>query len=232
MGHPMNDAANSHQQLYVALLTHDISNYNQTTRGYLEMLLDEQLGPITDEQARVLTTCLRQCRRIQSLIDAIRLLEQLVRTAPATEPLDLDEVIRDTILAVQREYSDRDIRVRFIPAHRQVLAEPQLSVVFHQLLSNATRHNDSEVVEIDLHLSKSTSEPPMWRILVADNGNGVPPAKRDLVFGRLENEQVHGAGLGLSLTRALVTRWGGEIWLEQTDEGQGAIFGLTLPCVP
>jgi signal transduction histidine kinase len=214
---------------YTALLAHDISNFNQTTRGYLEMLLAEQMGTLSEEQNRVLTTCLRQCRRIQSLVDSIRLLERLENEPPKIEPVELDAAIKTAIVIVQQEFSEQDIRVRFTPARRVVLAEPTLQDVVRQLIGNAARHSNSEVVEVDLNLEQTEEDPPMWRIIVRDNGDGVAMAKREHIFTRLESGQVHGSGVGLSLAAILVKRWSGKIWLEDTPPGQGAVFGLELP---
>ena len=216
-------------QLYTALLAHDISNFNQTSRGYIELLLDEQMGQLSDEQLRVLSTCLRQCHRIQSVIDAVRLLERLEQEPPRLEPTDLDQMLREAIEGTQTALSDQDIRVRFTPAGRKVLGEPHLLEVLRQLLGNAARHNAAEMIEIDLQLRRLEGPPPQWELMISDNGNGVPPARRELIFNRLRDGEVHGVGLGLSLARVVVERCGGRLWLEDTPEGQGATFGLSLP---
>jgi signal transduction histidine kinase len=212
------------------LLAHDISNYNQTSRGYLEMLLDEQMGPVAEEQGRALTICLRQSYRIQSLIESVRLLYDLDAARPVFEVMDLDAAIRETIDAVQGMFSDRDIRVRFAPSGRETVADSNLGVIFKHLLTNAVRHSNAEVVEIDIDISKTTDDPRApWRILVRDNGEGVPPARQPELFARLETRSIHGTGLGLSMVRRLAERYGGKVWLAASHEGQGAIFGLELP---
>jgi len=223
------DPVDRSPRFFVALLSHDISNFNQTTRGYLEMLLGEQMGEISEEQSRVLTTCLRQCQRVESLIDGIRQLERLEATPPQLEPIDLDDVSRQAIESVQTELADRDIRVRFSPGRRRALAEPYLLDLLRQLIGNAARHNDCEIVEVDLSFASQDGDPPMWEITVTDNGNGVPPAKKDSLFDRLESGEVHGAGIGLSVARTLVRRWGGEIALADTAEGEGASLVVRVP---
>jgi signal transduction histidine kinase len=217
-----------YSEFITSLLAHDISNYNQTSRGYLEMLLEEYMGVLSEEHARVLTICLRQSNRIQSLLESVRLLSD-VATAPV-EPMviDLDEPIREAIRFVEKDFADREIRVRFTPADRRTRAEDHLGTVFRHLLSNAVRHNDAEVAEIDVAISE-TQEPGFGRVLISDNGDGVPPARCQDLFSRLDNRDIHGSGLGLSVVRRLVERWGGRVWLEPSEAGQGATFGLTLP---
>lgn len=212
-----------------ALITHDVSNYNQTTRGYLEMLLDEQMGPLTDEQTRALSTCLRQCLRIQSLMDSIALLEQMAQRECRPEVLDAGQILREQVAVVQHEFSDRDIRLRSAAVDCRVKAEPQLSLVFRHLLRNAVQHNDREVVEIGITAREPTGDDPRWRFSISDNGPGVPPARREGLFLRLDGQTVHGSGLGLAVCKRLLERWGGEIWLEESPGERGAVIGLSLP---
>jgi signal transduction histidine kinase len=216
-------------EFVTSLLAHDISNYNQTSRGYLEMLLEEQMGPLTEEQARVLTVCLRQANRIQSLLESIRLLSDLTRTPIELDTFNLDDAIRDAVQWVEKDFADREIRARFTPAGRLVKAERQLADVFRHLLSNAVRHNDAEVIEIEVRITeREAAAERRWEVLVTDNGAGVPPARVPDIFSRLGHRDIHGSGLGLSVVRELVERWGGKVWLEPGRPGVGAIFGLQL----
>jgi signal transduction histidine kinase len=214
-------------EFMTALLAHDISNYNQTTRGYLEMLLDEQMGPLTDEQSRALTICLRQSGRIQSLIESARLIDELEGTEPRLEPADLDEAIRDAVAQVQTSFADREVRVRFTPAGRRTLSEGHLQTIFRHLVGNAVRHNESEVVEVDIEVTRPDEKSP-WLIRIRDNGEGVHPSRRAELFDRVEHLVIHGAGLGLPLVKLLVQRCGGSIWLE-APAGRGTVFALSLP---
>jgi signal transduction histidine kinase len=219
-------------EFVTALLAHDISNYNQTSRGYLEMLLDEQMGALTEDQSRAITICLRQSNRIQSLIESVRLIADLSDVPSEPRALSLDDAILDAIQHTQSTYADREVRVHFTPGDRAVLAEAaHLPTVFQHLLSNAVRHNDTEVVEIHVQV---TRDPPddkttPWKILIRDNGEGIPEPRQPHLFNRLESLAIHGSGLGLSLVRFLVERWNGQVWIEPRADGQGAVFGLTLP---
>ena len=214
-----------------ALLSHDISNFNQTSRGYLEMLLAEQMGTLNPDQLRAMTICLRQTTRIQNLIDAARLLVQLTSTPVNLLPQDLDAAITEAIHQVENEFSDREVRVSFTEDNREALAEGYLQNLMKQLLSNGVRHNDSTVVELSVDITSEDDPAPHWRILITDNGNGVQAGRQEELFDRVAAREIHGAGLGLALASSLLKRWGGTIWLESSVEGDGTTFGVTIPKV-
>lgn len=211
-----------------SLMSHDISNFNQTSRGYLEMLLADQIGELSDEQARVITICLRQTNRIQNLTSAVRLLVEL--SGMPVEPLvvDLDPTMTQAIARVEKDFGDREIRVEFTAEGHTTLVEEHLGCVFRHMLSNGVQHNDSKVVELAVKVSP-VEDPPRWRIMFADNGEGMSEMRGKGLFSRLDTEDIHGSGLGLCLVKRLVERWGGEVWLESSTRGEGSVFGLTLP---
>jgi two-component system, chemotaxis family, sensor kinase Cph1 len=71
----------------------------------------------------------------------------------------------------------------------------------------------------------------MVRFAVRDNGIGIDPEFHERIFGpfhRLHGDEYPGIGLGLALTRRLVERYGGQIWVE-SEGGGGSTFYFTLP---
>ena len=70
-----------------------------------------------------------------------------------------------------------------------------------------------------------------WLFTVRDNGIGIAQKNAELVFGmfeRLGSSEVPGNGIGLALSRKLVERQGGRIWVESAP-GKGAAFRFTMP---
>jgi signal transduction histidine kinase len=73
------------------------------------------------------------------------------------------------------------------------------------------------------------------RIVVCDQGMGLPPGALDLVFERFYRLQddarlgIRGTGLGLAICKEIVQVHGGSIWAESGGPGQGSTFSFTLP---
>jgi C4-dicarboxylate-specific signal transduction histidine kinase len=65
-------------------------------------------------------------------------------------------------------------------------------------------------------------------VSVADRGPGVPEAQREQIFEAAVGSETDGLGLGLHLSRLIVTDHGGRIWVEENPKG-GSIFRFKLP---
>lgn len=107
----------------------------------------------------------------------------------------------------------------------------QMTQVFSNLISNATKYNDKEkglgVVSIGY-----SSTPGFHQFTIEDNGPGIPKKAQSEIFeiftkSRHKNN-ADSTGIGLSIVQQLVTQNGGTINLESV-EGQGATFSFTWP---
>ena len=77
----------------------------------------------------------------------------------------------------------------------------------------------------------------MARVDVQDNGPGVSPEGQQVIFDKFRQAgdtltgKPQGTGLGLPISRQIISHLGGEIWVESVP-GQGSVFSFTLPLAP
>ncbi|HSG54737.1 MAG TPA: ATP-binding protein, partial [Paracoccaceae bacterium] len=103
----------------------------------------------------------------------------------------------------------------------------RLSQVFINLVSNARKYCDAADPELAIRVAQTTDS---LAIDFVDNGSGVSPEAQDLIFekfARVSDRQAGGAGLGLAISRQIVTRLGGEI--TYLAGHPGAAFRVILP---
>lgn len=100
------------------------------------------------------------------------------------------------------------------------------------LLSNACKFVPRPGGRVRVELRRKGS---VFEIRVEDNGPGVPPEARELVFekfhqltGNLNTQKPTGTGLGLAISKQIVEHFGGRIWIEEATLG-GAALCFTLP---
>ena len=78
------------------------------------------------------------------------------------------------------------------------------------------------------------AEPGHLRVDVQDNGIGIASANLDKIFERFQQagdtltDKPEGTGLGLPISRQILQRFGGEIWV-QSEPGRGATFSVRIP---
>jgi signal transduction histidine kinase len=139
---------------------------------------------------------------------------------------EIVESLRNTTLHLKKkgiEYiyiSDReDIEIN-TDVHR-------LSQVMINLITNANKFTDEGKIVMEYKVERDKN-----RILftIADTGTGIPMEKRNRLFERFEklDDYKQGAGLGLAISKQIITRLGGEIWIDPDYTG-GAKFCFTHP---
>jgi signal transduction histidine kinase len=111
-----------------------------------------------------------------------------------------------------------------------VVDRDRLSIALDELIENAVRHtSDGDLIEIAATENRGTI-----RITIRDGGSGIPAAALDNVFDRFyrvdgdRNRRGGGAGLGLSIVRAVIEAHGGTIRAESAA-GTGTTITIELP---
>ncbi|MCF1752699.1 sensor histidine kinase [Mariniradius sediminis] len=118
----------------------------------------------------------------------------------------------------------------FIPKNLEVEADRNmLDIVFRNLLTNALKFTDNG----DMISISAEDSGRFYTISIADQGTGIPEANLEKLFGNqfFSTRGTHrekGSGLGLLLSKELIQKNKGDIWVE-SQIGYGSTFSFTLP---
>jgi PAS domain S-box-containing protein len=229
------DEARRRAEFYNDLLCHDIRNFDQTILGYLELVLGDKLGPVSEQQRRVLSICRRQAQRMRELIDRVLALARLQAgpVAPLVT-LAVGPLAHGAARTVRTSYRDRTPEVSLdVPESCLVVAGLQLEEALANLLANGVVHNPAATPWVRLAAKRGgRDDAPVWRLEVEDHGPGVPDDRKPELFERFARMSPRGSGVGLSLVKAIVEAYGGRVWVEDRVSGQpeeGARFVVELP---
>jgi signal transduction histidine kinase len=150
-----------------------------------------------------------------------------------SRPSDLGEIIAEAMRTMQPLLDKRGQRLAVeLPAAIPVVqADPRRTVqVLVNLLSNASRYGPT-CAEIVVGVGTNDQ----WaRVIVADQGPGIPPEYRKILFRRFvppspgADKAQYGTGLGLSVVKAIVEAHGGQVGVDDRRSG-GSVFWFTLP---
>jgi PAS domain S-box-containing protein len=216
------EAANREANLYLDILTHDIRNADNVANAYADILAETLEGE-PQAHARKLKASIGKSIEILANVATFRRIHQ---EEVNLKPVDLHQVIRREL----DHFPGTDIRYEGMP--RGVWADDLLPEVFTNLIGNAVKYGGPDV-QVTITVEDADEDDETVIVTVADTGPGVHDEMKESIFNRFEREKGRGSGqgLGLSICRMLVERYGGSIWVEDRVPGrpeEGAAFRFML----
>jgi signal transduction histidine kinase len=223
------EAADARQRALVSDAAHELRSPLASMRLQLEVALGHPDRQDWRETAEgVLEDTLRLSRLAEDLL-ALARLDESGGTARRRDPVDLDELIRQTA----GRYAEARVAVTaHSPGPVTVYGDAiDLGRVLTNLVDNAVRHATSKV---ELALSTTGTPAPAAVVTVTDDGPGIPEADRERVFDRFtrldaaRSRDDGGAGLGLAIVRETIRAHDGDVCLEDAAPGLRAVVRLPL----
>jgi signal transduction histidine kinase len=221
---------------FISTVTHELRTPLTSIRAFSEMLHeDPEIGE--KDRMRFLGIIVGEAERLSRLINQILDLAKLEsgRADWTSVEVDLAQVIREAGEALSQLYKDRgvDLTLEISESLPGVQADrDRLMQVMINLLSNAVKFVPAGTGKVTVGAGKTATE---VRVVVADNGPGIQPADREVIFEKFRQggqdvltDKPQGTGLGLPISRQIVEYFGGRLWLESPPAG-GATFVFTLP---
>lgn len=218
----------------LATISHEIRTPLTGIRMALLLLLEERVNPLDDKQRTLISSASGDCERLLATLNNLLDLSRVENGATDLERVP--HAIQESVARVAQLYAGaaaaRNIGLQIegyearLPA---VLADPiRLDEVLNNLVSNAIKHSP-DGGEVILRLTEE--EAGHVRVLVIDQGPGVPEGSRDRIFERFyraPGQQHQGAGLGLFISREIMNAHDGRIGLLERS-GNSTEFFIDVP---
>jgi PAS domain S-box-containing protein len=167
----------------------------------------------------------RQAGRLERLVSDLLDVSRLTggRMQLQKEELDLAELFREVVAP----FDAASVTIGEVISHKVRTDRSRLHQVLENLVTNAVKFGNGERIVISASESDGRA-----RIRVQDRGIGIAPADHERIFERFEravsDRNYGGLGLGLWISREIMTALGGTITVESTP-GEGATFTVELP---
>ncbi len=181
------------------------------------------------------TTIVGEVESLKALVDEFAQFARM--PAPKTVPTDLNGLLTETLALYNGLFREITIERRFEDGVPPVRVDvEQIRRVVINLVDNAVEamggaqavtRPDGNPPTIVVETRRDTVN-GVARIIVADNGPGIPPADREKLFMPYYSTKRRGSGLGLAIVRRIIAEHGGAIDV-QTNEPQGTRFVIELP---
>ncbi len=220
---------------FVANISHELRTPLTHIKGYMELMITESLGPLSDEQRHALQVSQKASDRLENLID------DLIMFAMAShgelslkqEPLDIRRLVNVAARNAAQKAEERGVSVQVMAKEHtpKVQGDSEKIVwVLNQLLDNAVKFTPSGGRVVVSLKEESTN---LVMVTVTDTGIGIPANRMQEIFEPFHQldgsstRRAGGTGLGLSLVRQIIEAHGSLLDVTSV-EGRGTTFKFPL----
>jgi len=214
-------------------IAHEIRNPLASISGSVEVLKDDL--KLDGDDLRLLELILKESSRLNTILTDFLNFARVTRFSSGH--CDLSSVISEVVsLASSHGQICPSINIiRSVGKPSMIVEgnEDQIKQILWNLLLNAAQAVDERtgVIEISADINCIPGESNMVRMVVADNGPGIPDNLREKIFEPFFSTKSNGTGLGLPIVARIVDCLGGRIELESSTEWRTQ-FVIYLPAAP
>lgn len=219
---------------FVSLASHELRTPLTSIVGYVDLILNEDVGKISAEQREFLEIISQNTQRLEALINDVLDIEKIEsgRIKLKLEKVNLTEIIEASVNTFKVMAEDKALKLEkeIKTAQIYVLGDAnRLSQVFSNLLSNAIKYTKEGRVKVTLQTKERFAS-----VSVEDSGVGMSQEDQRRIFTRFfraEDSYVRktsGTGLGLSIAKSTIERHNGDIKIK-SKLGEGSKFEVILP---
>jgi signal transduction histidine kinase len=220
---------------FSSLATHELRTPVAAMKGYINLILADKAGTVSEEQRRYIEQVSRGNERLLTLINAMLDVSRIELGTLAIEPspVNLMEIVDGvfTELAARIKEKHQKIIKRYDVTVPIMNLDPSLThAIIINLLSNAIKYtSDSGTITIE-----TQKRPADVLIAVTDTGFGIPKVQQPHIFEKMfradnaKTKIAEGTGLGLYLVKSILDQTGGKIWFD-SEENKGTTFFMTIP---
>jgi signal transduction histidine kinase len=223
---------------FVANISHELRTPLTHVKGYLELLITESLGSISEEQRRALQVSQRATTKLESLIEDIIMFSLASRgeMSMRLNKIDINRLVSIAAKSALNKAEGRGVQIiTDVPENiPEVQADPEkISWVVNQLIDNGIKFTPSGGSVVIALKEEGVN---LVICSVTDTGIGIPSSRLSEVFEPFHQldasstRHFGGTGLGLALVRQIVEAHGSLLDI-QSVEGKGSMFKFPLLAV-
>lgn len=209
-------------------ISHQIKTPVSAANTFAQLLDDKELS--NEERSEYLATLQTSLEKLtfltNSLIKVSRLESGIIRLKP--EKNSLNDIILQTVKTVYAKAKEKNITITFDckQNYEALLDYNWTAEAITNVLDNAVKYTPSGgIVGLEI-----TEYPSYLRLDISDNGIGIPEEEQAKIFGRFYRGKqaagIDGVGIGLYLTRDIVTKQNG--YVKVTSNEDGSVFSIFL----
>ncbi len=221
------ERSNQNLQEFAYIASHDLQEPLRMVSSYVDLIEQEYRDELDEEAQEYIEFAVDGATRMKAMIDSLLEYSRVHTTGSEFEPVDLNEVFEETVKNLEIVIEDADAEVTAEELPTVEVDREQIGQVLQNLVSNAIEHGGTDTPTVDVTV---TERDDAFEFVVSDDGKGIPASQQGKIFEIFTqgSRDDSGTGIGLAITKRVIERHGGDIWVE-SDSGKGASFHFTLP---
>ena len=220
---------------FLSVVAHQLRTPLSGIKWTLSMILNAELGVISDDQRVFLMKSYESNDRMIELVESMLHADRIDsgKYDLNVKPTQILDLIDNVLYEILPNATRRNVTIEFnrplTPIPQLTIDQEKMRAVFQNLLDNAVKYSrPGGTVSIEAHHVDGVVE-----FRVKDDGIGVPADQSALIFSRFFRARnavkvdTDGNGLGLFIVKSIIEMHGGKIWFE-SREGEGTTFYFTI----
>ena len=223
------ERSNEELQQFAYVASHDLQEPLLMVASYTQLLKKRYQGKLDAKADQFIEYAADGASRMGALINDLLAYSRVDSQGKEFVETDSQTVVDRAVANLESVIQESGAVVTHGPLPA-VKADPiQLGQLFQNLIGNAIKYRNERVPEVHVGAERANGQ---WQFSVRDNGIGIDPQYAErifVIFQRLHtNEEYPGTRIGLGISKKIVDRHGGRIWVE-SRLGEGSTFYFTIP---
>jgi PAS domain S-box-containing protein len=221
--------ANEELRSFAYSISHDLRAPLRAIDGFSKILVEEYSSQINQEAKRYLSLVQQNAVMMGKLIEGLLEFSRKGRQEMHLQTIETGKLVSAVLEDIRYDHPDHKAQVHIAPLP-SITGDPLLiKQVYQNLLHNAfkfTSKTENPQIKVGCDIMEGQQI-----YYVKDNGTGFDMKYVDRLFGVFQRlhrtDEFEGTGVGLAITKRIITRHGGTIWAE-AEVGKGAGFYFTF----
>jgi len=219
---------------FIAIAAHQLRTPLSGVKWTLKMMIDGDIGPITEEQKKFLQKSYQTNERMIYLVNDLLSVAHIEegRFVYELQECQLEDLIAEVIAGFKKnlEAKQLDLEIKRVKLPKIKVDQEKIRLALQNLLDNAIRYTPNKG-RIQIELKQDNNN---LKVIIKDNGWGIPKEQQARLFTKffrgsnIIKRDTEGTGLGLYIVKNIIEAHHGQIGFG-SEENRGSIFWFSLP---
>ena len=221
--------SNSELEQFAYVASHDLQEPLRMISSFLQLLQMRYSGQLDSDADEFINFAVEGAKRMQNLIQDLLAYSRVTTKGNEFKDIKMEEALEQALVNLKMSIEENNANITHDPLPIITADYSQIIQLLQNLIGNSIKYRSDKIPEIHISAQEKDND---WIFSVEDNGIGIDPQYSDQVFQifkRLHtNEEYKGTGIGLAITKRIIERHSGRIWVE-SELGKGSKFYFTIP---